>query len=56
MWLGRGDFGIEQWESALAEAQRDWTTRTADYLLTTPLVAEYLSEGLSLLGYDCEGL
>lgn len=54
MWLGRGDFGVEQWEAGLAEAQRDWTPRTADYLLSTPLVAEYLAEGLSLLGYECE--
>lgn len=54
MWLGRGDFGVEQWEAGLAEARRDWTPRTADYLLSTPLVAEYLAEGLSLLGYECE--
>lgn len=54
MWLGRGDFDVDQWEAGLDEARRDWTPRTADYLLSTPLVADYLSEGLSLLGYDCE--
>ncbi|MDX9740438.1 MAG: DUF3775 domain-containing protein [Gammaproteobacteria bacterium] len=53
MWLGRGDFTADQWDSGLEEARRDWTPRTADYLLSTPLVADYLAEGLSLLGYDC---
>jgi hypothetical protein len=53
MWLGRGDFSVDQWDSALEEARRSWTPRTADYLLSTPLVADYLAEGLSLLGYEC---
>ncbi len=53
MWLGRGDFTYEEWQETLQDAQDRWTPRTADYLLTTPLVADYLAEGLSLHGYSC---
>lgn len=54
MWLGRGDFTVEQWDEALQTAASERTPRTADYLMSTPLVADYLSEGLVQLGYDCE--
>lgn len=54
MWLGRGDYSVEQWDSALSDAEERWTPRTAEYLLARPLVADYLTEGLSLLGYSCE--
>lgn len=52
MWIGRGDFYPTDWEEALAEARDRWTNRTADYLISTPLVADYLEEGLSLFGYS----
>ena len=48
MWVGRGDFAAEEWDSARAEAADRWTPRTAEYLLGTPLVADYLSEGLGV--------
>jgi hypothetical protein len=54
MWLGRGDYDVEQWEEARATAQKRRNKRTAQYLISTPLVADYLEEGLDLLGYDCE--
>jgi hypothetical protein len=54
MWLGRGDFDKEEWEEAYKEAMRNWNQRTADYLMLTPLVADYLKEGLNLLGYSCD--
>lgn len=53
MWLGRGDFTAEEWQDAITEAQDQWTNRTAEYLIATPLVADYLEEGLSQLGYSC---
>ncbi len=52
MWLGREDYDIEEWETALQDASDRWNERTAEYLLTTPLVADYLAEGLSLHGYS----
>ena len=53
MWLGRGDFAEEEWAAALAEARGEWTPHTAEYLIGTPLVADFLEEGLSMLGYSC---
>ncbi len=54
MWIGRGDFDVAEWGQALESAHDAWNARTADYLIATPLVADYLEEGLSLLGYSCE--
>ena len=52
MWIGRGDFGSDEWDSAFESAGDSWNSRTAEYLLGTPLVADYLLEGLGALGYD----
>jgi len=52
MWLGRGDFSAAEWDDALDSARRNWTDHTADYLIGSPLVADYLEEGLSELGYS----
>ncbi len=54
MWLGREDYDLSEWEEALREARDQWTGRTAEYLLATPLVADYLEAGLSEHGYTCE--
>ena len=54
MWLGRGTFSIEEWEDALQEAGDSWTKNSADYLIGTPLLANYLEEGLVQLGYTTE--
>ncbi|MBI2992731.1 MAG: DUF3775 domain-containing protein [Gammaproteobacteria bacterium] len=54
MWVGRGDFDADEWEEALAQARDRWTRRTAEYLIATPLVADYLEEGLSALGQPLE--
>ncbi|NBC22731.1 MAG: DUF3775 domain-containing protein [Gammaproteobacteria bacterium] len=53
MWLGRGDFTLEEWNDALAEALDAYNGRSAEYLIATPLVAEYLEEGLNQHGYTC---
>lgn len=54
MWVGRGDFEVSEWQEALDEATREATARTAEYLLATPLVADYLAEGLNQMGYSCD--
>ncbi len=56
MWLGRGDFSTAEWSEALEEAGDRLSAHTADYIIATPLVADYLEEGLSALGYTCEGI
>jgi hypothetical protein len=50
-WLGRGDYSKEEWRDALREARQVHDEKETDYLLGTPLLADYLEEGLSELGY-----
>ena len=54
MWLGRDDFSADQWVAALQEARQNWGENTAEYLIAHPQLADYLLEGLNLLGYSCE--
>ena len=49
MWLGRGDYTLDEWQRALDRAGESWNTRTADYLIRTPLLADFLSDGLEQL-------
>jgi hypothetical protein len=52
-WLGRNGYSASDWPTVREEAARAHNERTADYLLGTPLVADFLEEGLSLLGGSC---
>ena len=54
MWLGRGDYDIEEWTDALTAAAEAEGVATADYLIASPLLADYLEEGLALHGYELE--
>ena len=54
MWLGRGDYETDEWESALSVAQDSWDGQTVHNMIATPLLADYMAEGLDLLGYRCE--
>jgi hypothetical protein len=56
MWLGRGDYDVTEWKAALRDAYDRRTARTADYLISTPMIADYLEEGLDLLGYSRSSL
>ena len=51
MWVGRGDFSADEWDAAIDSAQESWNERSAQYLIGTPLVADYLSMGMEELGY-----
>jgi hypothetical protein len=53
-WLGRGDGKIDDWNQLRAEASQAHNERTAAYLLGTPLLADYLEEGLAQFGLSCE--
>lgn len=48
-WLGRGTYGADEWDEALAEARRAHNGRTAEYLTSLPKLGDYLEEGLSML-------
>jgi hypothetical protein len=54
VWLGRDDYGPEDWAEVRAEAARAHNDTTANYLLGMPLLGDFLEEGLSMLGYSCE--
>ena len=53
-WLGRDDYSASDWSAVREEAARAHNQRTAAYLLGTPLIGDYLEEGLSMLGYSCQ--
>lgn len=49
MWVGRGDYSLDEWDDVLQAAREGWTERTADYLVGTPLLADYLAEAMAQL-------
>ena len=53
LWLGRGDSSADDWPEHRAEAARAHNEHSCEYLLGTPLLGDYLAEGLNRLGYDC---
>ena len=53
-WVGRGDYDMEEWDDAIEHAQESWNDHTADYLIGTPLLADYLTEALDLIDEDDE--
>lgn len=50
VWLGRGDFPVTEWKVKRAQALTLDPKRTPDYLIETPLLADYLEEGLAQAG------
>jgi hypothetical protein len=56
VWLGRGDYAAAEWSEALRLARETATATETDYLVGTPLLADYLEEGASALGLSLGGL
>lgn len=54
MWLGRGDYELDEWDTAIEDALDAQSDNTAEYLMAHPYVADYLEEGLIQHGYSCE--
>jgi hypothetical protein len=54
LWLGRGDYDAGNWSEALKQARQTRTASETAYLLGTPLLADYLEEGVSALGLSLE--
>jgi Protein of unknown function (DUF3775) len=52
MWVGRGDYSAGEWDEALEIAAENWTSHTSDYLIGTPLLADYLGEALEQVEDD----
>jgi len=53
-WLGRGDYDARGWPEALRQAREVRTASETDYLLGTPLLADYLEEAVAALGLSLE--
>jgi hypothetical protein len=52
-WVGRGDFGAEEWPEAVALARERRVASTTEYLLGLPLLGDFLEEGLAAFGRSC---
>jgi hypothetical protein len=53
VWIGRGDFDADEWRNAVAEARGRRERSTAQYLLGTPLLPDYLEDALAAFGRSC---
>lgn len=53
VWVGEGDYDIDEWQSALADARDNPDERRAEALLSIPLLGDFLAEGLAEMGYSC---
>jgi len=56
VWLGRGTYDQDEFEDALSEASELDPARIPDYLIGTPLLPEYLEEGMTKMGLELEEL
>jgi hypothetical protein len=54
VWVGRGSYTADEFAEAVETAQAEKINKTEDYLLGTPLLADYLEEGLDKLGISVE--
>jgi len=53
-WIGRGTYTADDWDEAVEVAHEEHPKRVARYLMSQPLLADELEEGLSELGFSCE--
>lgn len=53
-FVGRGDFDKDQWADALKAAHDVPPQSRADFLISKPMLADFLAEGLSKFGYSCD--
>ncbi len=55
-WLGRDDADASEFPDLVAHARREQGKSTSRYLLGSPLLGDYLEEGLETLGVDTSEL
>jgi hypothetical protein len=49
-WVGRGTYSAEEFDEVVETAKAERVNATEDYLLGTPLLGDYLAEGLEKMG------
>lgn len=52
MWIGRGTYNADELEKAMKDARAADNHHTAEYLMDTPLLPDYLEEGVIQLSDD----
>lgn len=53
-WLGREDYMLEEWDTAVEAARDNLSSSSAEQIIAVPYIADYLDEGLRIHGYSCE--
>ena len=56
MWVGEGDYGLDEWDEALEAAADLPRRRIVEQLIATPLLGDFLEEGLAQFGLSCEDI
>jgi hypothetical protein len=54
MYVGRGDFDMNEWSAAHKEAKNNLAPNLTGYLLSKPFIADYLEKSLEMLGFSYE--
>ncbi len=54
VWLGQGDYDIDEWDDALADARDNPDERRLEAFLAIPMLGDFLEEGLAEFGLSCE--
>jgi len=54
MWIGRGDYDISEWDTVRQDAADMGEKHIPSYLAQTPLLSDYLEEGLNQAGYNMD--
>ena len=54
IWLGRGDYEIDEWDAAIVEAEARIAARDPDYMIGDAALPEYLGDGLEAFGRTCD--
>ena len=52
-WIGRGEYSRAEWQDVRKEIRDVREKHTVEYLLGTPLLADYLEEGLNQFEISC---
>ena len=53
IYLGRGDFGLDEWSDALSEARDRIDARDADFMIGDRALPAYLGDALEAFGKTC---
>ncbi len=51
-WVGRGDYGREDWREAVRAARQRSSGSTARYLMGMPMLGDYIEDGAEQLGIN----